>query len=282
MSGASPWSEEPLDAMPTPEDASAFLDAVEREAAPPAGEPSVERSASGARGTPDGAPVTRRAALKVLGVVSLAAPALASAQPPSGQAPRQPHATPNQPATTPQGGTPPKSAPKRQFFTAAEHRTASMLADDIIPRDARSASATEAGVPAYLDFHLSLPETSEDTRVAVRGGLRWLDTESRKRCGKAYAAATAAERHALLDDIAWGPERAKPEHLQGAAFFARFRDMVASGFFSSQIGWQDLRYVGNVFNPDWQGCPEPALSKLGVSYAVMSSRIPPQRRTTTP
>ena len=32
--------------------------------------------------------------------------------------------------------------------------------------------------------------------------------------------------------------------------------------------------VGNVFNPDWQGCPPAAMQKLGVSFAVMDSRIP--------
>jgi hypothetical protein len=32
------------------------------------------------------------------------------------------------------------------------------------------------------------------------------------------------------------------------------------------MGWQDLRYMGNVFNPNWQGCPPEATKKLGVSY----------------
>ena len=62
----------------------------------------------------------------------------------------------------------------------------------------------------------------------------------------------------------------------GVAFFARFRDMVASGFFSSAIGWKDLQYQGNVFNPNWQGCPKPALDKLGVSYDLMTTRVAPQ------
>ncbi|HZF67539.1 MAG TPA: gluconate 2-dehydrogenase subunit 3 family protein [Gemmatirosa sp.] len=255
------WGLPPLAQMPTPTDAASLLD----DATAPAGEPAP-------------APVTRRAALRVLGAVPLAGAALAApawAQPPVGQAPRQPHATPNQPANTPQGGTPPRSAAARRFLTAHEHRTASVLADDLPPRDARSGSATEAGVPAYLDYHLSLPETDEATRVAVRGGLRWLDTETRRRHDRPYAAVSARERHAVLDDIAW-PERARPELAQGAAFLTRFRDMVASGFFSSRMGWEDLRYQGNVFNPDWQGCPEPAMRKLGVTPAVMNTRVPPR------
>ena len=217
-------------------------------------------------------PVTRRAALKVLGVVPVAGVlgvAEAQQQPPQ-QPVRTPHVTPNQPATeTPQ---PPNTRGARKFFSARELRTAGRLADDIIPRDERSGSATEAGVLDYIDFHMSVPETSDEARTQMHGGLKWIDTESRKRFGVAYAGATAAQRHAILDDISW-PKTAKPEFSQGVAFFNRARDMVGAGFFSSAAGWKDLRYLGNVFNPGWNGCPPEALQKLGVTYDVMTSRV---------
>ena len=62
----------------------------------------------------------------------------------------------------------------------------------------------------------------------------------------------------------------RPEFQHGAAFFMRFRDMVAAGFFSSAIGVRDLQYQGNTAMPAWTGCPEPALRKLGVSYDLMN------------
>jgi hypothetical protein len=225
-----------------------------------------------------GAPVvSRRTALKVLGAVPIAG-ALGSSialgqQAATQQQPKQTHEAPNQPA---QGqGTPASSAPRRQFFTAKEFRTVEVLADDIIPADGRSSGAVAAGVPAFIDFHMSVPETSEDTRTAMRGGLRWLDTQSRKRFGTPYATTKTAQRHQILDDISW-PAKARPEMSQGVAFFNRFRDMVGSGFFSSPTGWRDLQYVGNVFNPGWHGCPEPAMRKLGVSLALMDTRVKPQ------
>jgi gluconate 2-dehydrogenase gamma chain len=223
--------------------------------------------------SPSAAPVTRRAALKVLGTVPIAGALWAQQGTPQAgpQLPKQTHEAPSQPA---QGlGTPASSAPKRVFFTAAELRTVGVLADDIIPRDARSGSATDAGVPAFIDFHMSVPETSEDTRYAVRGGLAWLNTESRKRFKKNYASLAPAQRHLILDDVAW-PARAKPEFSHGVAFFSRMRDLVGMAFFSSAMGWKDLRYVGNVFNPSWQGCPDEAMQKLGVSFAAMDTRIP--------
>jgi hypothetical protein len=171
---------------------------------------------------------------------------------------------------------PPASAQqKRAFFTAAEWRTVSVLADDIIPRDGRSGSATDAGVPAFIDYHLSVPETDENTRTQIRGGLAWLNTESRTRFRRNYASLSQAQRNQILDDIAW-PDKAKPELSHGVSFFSRMRDFVGSGFFSSAIGWKDLRYEGNVFNPNWNGCPEPAMKKLGVSFAAMDTRIKPE------
>jgi gluconate 2-dehydrogenase gamma chain len=226
---------------------------------------------------PDGGatPVTRRAALKVLGAVPLigAMGPAAWAQQPATQQPKQGHETPNQPAQA--QPAPASSAPKQKFFNAAEYRIVTVLADDVIPRDERSPAASQAGVPAFIDFHMSVPETSDDARVAMRGGLHWLDTESRRRFGVGYAAASTAQRHQILDDISW-PAKARPEMSAGVAFFNRFRDMAAAGFFSSPLGWTDLQYKGNVFNPGWTGCPEPALQKLGVSYAVMQTRIAPE------
>ncbi len=209
--------------------------------------------------------VSRREALKVLGMAPLGAVALSqesTQQSAQQQPPREGHQTPNQPARDTKQ---PVSQPKRRFFSAKEMRTVRVLADDIIPRDAKSGSATDAGVLEFMDFNLSVEETSQETRIAFRGGLRWMDKESRARFGVDYATASAAQRHAILDDISW-PKQAKPEFSHGVSFFIRFRDMVASGFFSSQIGYTDVQYKGNAFVPVWNGCPPEALRKLGVSY----------------
>lgn len=159
-----------------------------------------------------------------------------------------------------------------KFFTAREWRLVRMLADYVIPRDARSGSATDAKVPEYMDFLLADKDASASSRVAMRGGLAWIDTEARERFNTSFVGATDAQRRQILDDIAW-PAKARPEHSHGVAFFNRFRDLTASGFFSSATGWKDVQYIGSVFNPSWQGCPQPALDKLGVSYDLMDIRV---------
>jgi gluconate 2-dehydrogenase gamma chain len=160
-------------------------------------------------------------------------------------------------------------APK--FFTRREWQLVRMLSDYVIPRDARSGSATDAKVPEFMDFLLADKDASATNQNAMRGGLAWLDSESRRRFSKTFVTATDAQRRQILDDIAF-PRRAKPEFSHGVAFFSRFRDMTASGFFSSSMGWKDVQYIGNVFH-HWDGCPAPALNKLGVTYDLMNTRI---------
>jgi gluconate 2-dehydrogenase gamma chain len=150
-----------------------------------------------------------------------------------------------------------------RFFTPAEFRTARVLADMIIPRDERSGNASDAGVPEFMDFTMM---DRPNYQKWMRPGLAWIDAQSNTRFGKPFADATESQRSTILNDIAW-PARAPASMADGVSFFNRFRDLTATGFWSSQIGVKDLKYEGNLFAPDWNGCPPAALKKLGVTYA---------------
>ena len=149
-----------------------------------------------------------------------------------------------------------------RFFTAAEYRTAGILADMIIPRDDRSGSATDAGVPEFMDFMMM---DRPNNQKWMRDGLAWLDAQSSTRFGKPFADSSMPQREQILNDIAW-PARAPATLSAGVNFFNRFRDLTASGFWSSRIGVKDLQYMGNLFVAEWDGCPPAALQKLGVNY----------------
>lgn len=149
-----------------------------------------------------------------------------------------------------------------QFFTQAEWNTVRMLSDLIVPRDARSGSATDVGVPEFMDF-MMIDQPVRQERM--RSGLKWLDAEAEQRFGNRFSACDAAQHTALLDEIAW-PKRAPESLKDGVAFFVSFRNLVLTGFWSSKTGIEDLQYQGNTFVPHWDGCPPAALQKLGVSY----------------
>ncbi len=146
------------------------------------------------------------------------------------------------------------------FFTAHEHDTVRLLVDILIPRDARSESATDAGVPEFMDF---LMTDQPERQLAMRGGLAWLDVECLERFDKYFVGCDASERELLLDEIAY-PDRAGPELSHGVKFMNGFRDLTATGFFSSKMGVEDLQYLGNEYVTEWTGCPEEALRKLGL------------------
>ena len=154
-----------------------------------------------------------------------------------------------------------KTAYKPKFFTLHEWATVRVLVDIIIPKDDRSGSATDAGVPEFMDFMMG---DQPNRQTAMRGGLAWLDLQCQARFDKTFLDCAADQRTAVLDDISW-PQKAKPEFSQGVAFFNSFRDLTVGGFFSSKMGVEDLKYLGNMMNPGWSGCPPEALKKLGLS-----------------
>jgi len=149
---------------------------------------------------------------------------------------------------------------KPKFFTAREYETVRLLVDLIMPADDRSGSATAAGVPEFMDFiMIDMPQR----QVAMRGGLAWLDLESQRRFDRSFAAASATGRTEILDDLATYGEL-KPGLTHGQAFFRAFRDLTASGFWTSKMGMTDLGYMGNTVVAKWDGCPPEQLQKLGL------------------
>lgn len=147
-----------------------------------------------------------------------------------------------------------------QFFTDHEFETVRQLANMIIPADDRSGNAEDAGVPEFIDFMML---DRPDNQTPIRGGLSWLDVQCLKKFDKNFVDCTENQKTEMLDEIAY-PEEAKPGMEAGVSFFNRFRDLVASGFWSSKIGIEDIGYIGNQPN-DWKGCSHEALEHVGVS-----------------
>jgi hypothetical protein len=199
-----------------------------------------------------------------------------------------------------------------KFFKPEEWRMVRVLVDMIIPKDERSGSATDAGVPEFMDHIMNDPTDTDILRerrqTAMRGGLAWINSLANRRFGKSFVDCTDAERAQILDAVAYykgddekekqrkatevvgtsgapaaaaaqvGPETAQNEKAvtiggvdrrvrieHGPAFFNSFRDLTASGFWTSKMGMDDLKYVGNTFVLEWKGAPPEVLARLGLS-----------------
>lgn len=147
------------------------------------------------------------------------------------------------------------------FFDEHEMKTIRILADIIIPKDEVSGSATDAKVPEFIEF---IVKDMPHHQVPMRGGIKWLDIQCLKRFNADFASCNSTQQIEIIDEIAF-PEKAKPEMLQGVAFFNKMRDLTATGFFTSEMGIKDLGYVGNKPN-QWDGVPQKVLEQYGVKY----------------
>lgn len=161
------------------------------------------------------------------------------------------------------------------FFTDHERNTVEVLADIIIPADETSGSATDAGVPDFIEFMM---KDIPSMQVPTRGGLMWLDNQCRQRYENAFVDCSSSEQRELIDDIAY-PDEAREEMQYGVRFFNRMRNLTATGFFTSRMGIEDLGYQGNRTNI-WDGVPREVLDKHGLSYdqKTLDECVKPEER----
>lgn len=148
-----------------------------------------------------------------------------------------------------------------KFFNEHEMATIAVLSDIIIPADEVSGSATDAGVPDFIEF---MVKDKPDFQTPMRGGLRWLDMQMARLYGKAFKDCSQQEQILMVDAIAY-PNKAKPGMQQGVKFFSLMRNLTASGFYSSEVGMKDIGYVGNRPN-QWNGVPDDVLKQYGIAY----------------
>src|SRR5688572_24563002 len=127
----------------------------------------------------------------------------------------------------------------KKFFDAHEMATLAVLTDIIIPADEISGSASEAEVPAFIDF---MAKDRPQYQIPLRGGLRWLDVQCLNLFGKTFRDGSSAQQIEIIDQIAY-PKKVKPELRQGASFFTLMRNLTISGFYTSRIGVKDIGYV---------------------------------------
>src|SRR5579859_2403786 len=90
---------------------------------------------------------------------------------------------------------------KLKVLDQHEWKTIRILSDWIIPADERSGSATDAGVPEFIDDWLEFRRGH--LLDGIRGGLTWLDLECNREFSHDFADCTQAQQKQILDRIAY-------------------------------------------------------------------------------
>ena len=136
-------------------------------------------------------------------------------------------------------GAPPvvsEGPPSVRVFTPLQHATMTALSERVIPTT-DTPGAIAAGVPAYLEKLLADWALPED-RVPIIAGLDALAAKSMADYKVSPVQATPAQQDALLTAAMEG---AVPG---GMEFFDAFRQLVITGYYTSEVGMtQEREYL---------------------------------------
>ncbi len=206
----------------------------------------------------------RRDSIKVLLVGSIAGATVGSACKTDGTKEILPDVT----STNVYGRTPSekehdKKVKEEVYLNKHELATIAVLCDIILPATPTAGSATEAGVPDFIDFIVKdLPYH----QLPMRGGLMWLDAEANRRFNKDFVSCSPEEEIKIIDDIAYpDPDGKKPEMSHGIKFFNLIRNLTMTGYYTTKMGFEDLGVTSNYANV-WDGVPAEVLADHDVDY----------------
>tara|TARA_R110000868_G_scaffold306734_1_gene567979 strand:+ start:13550 stop:14269 length:720 start_codon:yes stop_codon:yes gene_type:complete len=149
----------------------------------------------------------------------------------------------------------------QSFLTEQEIGTIAVLCDLILPKSSTAGSAVDAGVPDFIEF---IVKDMSYLQTRIRGGLMWLDNHANKLHNTRFVDLSVVQQKAILDTIAF-PDKGTPETEQGINFFNEIRNLTLTGYYTSEMGYNDLGYQGNTPNV-WDGVPEDVLKRHGLSY----------------
>ena len=154
--------------------------------------------------------------------------------------------------------TKPEAAPWSRIMIPGQLQTAAILADFILPATATAPSASSLGIPDFIDEWVSAPYPDQlKDRPIILNGLNALS-------GKVLNAGPA-QRAAALAAL---PTSADPAT---AKFFKRFRHLTVGAYYTTEAGFKDIGYIGNVAraadpgpSSEVKAAVERELTKLGL------------------
>ena len=127
----------------------------------------------------------------------------------------------------------PEKAPWSRIMIPSQLQTAAILADFILPASGAAPSASALGIPDFVDEWVSAPYPDQvKDRPVVLNGLNALSAKVLK--------ASAADRAAALKAL---PATTDP---LTKAFWKKFRGLTIGAYYTTEAGFKDIGYIGNV------------------------------------
>ena len=147
------------------------------------------------------------------------------------------------------------------YFREHELVTIAVLCDIILPNNHPNGGALDAGLPDFVEF---MVKDREQYKLPVRGGIAWLDSYSIENFGPDFINISESQRLSICNEIPY-PDNQASELQAGISFFSLMRNLTLTGYYTTELGFRDLDYMGNTPNV-WDGVPETVLRRHGKSY----------------
>ena len=140
-----------------------------------------------------------------------------------------------------------KSLQTEKFFDPVEMATITALADLIIPKDEHSGSASDAGVPAFIEF---IVKDEPEHQLPMRGGLHWLNLQCMSRYNNGFKDCSLQQQTELLNEIAY-PAKSTPLGRCQSRRSARRRNGYSAPGSCAPVGSAPHPSPAPASRPDW-------------------------------
>ena len=148
----------------------------------------------------------------------------------------------------------------QQFFSHEEMAMIIQLGHFILPAN-EVGDIEKAKVPDFIEF---IAKDFKDFQEPIKKGLATLNQRSLSQFNLSFVRTEEKQKQQLIDPIAY-PDNVTKELQEHSEFFTLMRNLVLTGYFTSEIGIKDLGYQGNQPNV-WDGVPEDILKEHQMEY----------------
>jgi len=150
----------------------------------------------------------------------------------------------------------PLKAPWPRLLSKDELQAAAVLADFILPASGPAPAASALGIPDFIDEWVSAPYPDQlKDRPVIRDGLKALIP--------AVVKGDAAKRGAALAALPGATDE------KTHAFFKRFRALTIGAYYTTEAGFKDIGYIGNVARPHDPGPSDEVKAAIAAQLAKL-------------
>tara|TARA_B100000282_G_scaffold295558_1_gene275130 strand:- start:785 stop:1489 length:705 start_codon:yes stop_codon:yes gene_type:complete len=149
-----------------------------------------------------------------------------------------------------------------KFFTNQELFTLDKICNLILPPN-EFGSIRDAEVVQLIEF---MAKDIPTYKEPLRNGLKWIDNESKKRFNNLFVDCEITQQENIFDEIAYyDPNKSISDYSEPVQWFNLVRNLTMTGYFTSEVGINELGYKGNIPNI-WDGVPQDVLDQYGLEY----------------